>query len=180
MNELSFRQYAVSLERETSITYRRMAEVVTQPRIREVLIYLAEEEEAHIRDIEKMTSEAPADDLLNTALVRAREEHQLVFPDSAGVASLKSEEEILNQALHLEIQSVEFYKSLHDLLCDSDLKSQIHRLLDMELDHVSNLRNLLRLQQRSEKDVSLSQEEEEKMLRDAIAVDHARRRSGTE
>ncbi len=135
--------------------YSEAAGEVTDPKGRQTLKYLANEEREHLKFIKQLRTsfENRGDEKVNSIIkVWAEKPHQKVFPDIEeyleDVKAVSGDQKILEEAEEIEKRSIEFYTSAMDGVKDESHKDRFNILIKEEVGHlalVQQMRNYMTL-----------------------------------
>jgi rubrerythrin len=144
-------EIAETIERNAAIYYRNAADIVKNRQAQEFLIEMAIMEDIHeinfaamrksLSDLEKSSTERDHDNQLFAYLTAMAELHGTEGKMGPGkiLTGRESTTEILQYALDGEKDSIVFYLWLKKYVPDSKGKSQIDKIINEELSHVTKL-----------------------------------------
>lgn len=141
-------QMAMDIERNGEAYYRKAYEIVGDPKVKQVMMRLAEEEKKHYGVFRDLRDSLPSDSTRPTvsdpdgveglyldALVRSR-----LFNDAEEArrvaSSVKGELEALKAALRFEKDTILFFQSMKDLTREDLGRDNIDLLIEEEYRHV--------------------------------------------
>ena len=139
---------AIHMETEGAAFYRNLAERASTEGLSTIFTMLAEDEDRHKATFEAMKAETdvPASSL--DASLRATE----IFKQFSKDDFLKEEDqlEVYEQALEVELKSIEFYSEQHELVTDVKQKRILSKIIDEERRHYDLIDDIIVMVERPE------------------------------
>jgi len=146
---------AIQMETIGSQVYQRVAQMLTEASLKQLMLHLEEMEQYHknsymamranfIANLQRQVSDPPEQAILE--YLRSWIEGKVFKRDSLLDFFKKRQtlENVLWQAIELEKDSIAFYSGLRDLVRDPDDKRLVNRIIQEELGHVVELGKLMR------------------------------------
>jgi len=139
------RNIAVQIEKNGEETYRRTSEAVDAPQLKELLVWMADEEKRHAKWFSLLKSEKPLteeqreiEDVGRTLLQDMIKGNTfLLDPDK--LKDSTTLKELLVQAIAFEEDTILFYEFLQGFLDDPETVLQLHKIIAEERNHASQL-----------------------------------------
>lgn len=141
---------AVQIEKNGERVYRNAAENITDPSLRSILKWLADEEARHIRWFEALQAEVPDDgnypeqEKMGRDLLQDAVGVQSFALRDADFSSMGKIEDLLALAIEFENDTVLFYKMLQPLIEDQKILDQLHVVIQEEENHARRLEAFLK------------------------------------
>lgn len=153
--QIEFRQAAVAMELATARFYRTLANAVDDPKVKDLLAYLTEEEENHVKVVERLADIPVQKDLLNAAFQDAGEIMACLSTDyrrdvQACAGAMNNRQEVLRLAMGMEKDAILFYHTLLRHIDRPELAEQIDKMIETEYVHLSRLAKLMNVIRREE------------------------------
>jgi rubrerythrin len=146
---LSFREAAVAMEKKMAGLYQRLGRWARSDRTRELLEFLASEEDGHVLEIEKLTDVPVQAEALDKAFGDAGEIMSYLQMDATETVrtarGFENEEDILKLGIQGEKDALVFYQQLLKYVEGDALRGQVEKLVDYEFEHMNRLYVLLKL-----------------------------------
>ena len=139
------REIAVQIEKNGEAAYRRAAEMVTDGAIREIFIWMAEEEKVHrtffksIESSELITQEQRELEKMGRQLLQEMVADQTFSLDKEMLVETEDFAEALTQAQTLEKDTIMFYEFLLNLVSDDETRQQLELVIEEEKRHIEQL-----------------------------------------
>jgi rubrerythrin len=139
------REIAVQIEKNGEAAYRKAAEMVTDGAIREIFIWMAEEEKVHrsffksIESSELITEEQRELEEMGRQLLQEMVADQTFSLDKEMLLETDDFAEALTQAQTLERDTIMFYEFLLNLVSDDEARQQLELVIEEEKRHVEQL-----------------------------------------
>jgi rubrerythrin len=133
---------AIRLEHNGEQLYRQALDYVTDESLREMLIWLADQEVSHCnRFIEMKNSIKPgADELwaeqMGAAILRGAIEHRAFSLEEVDFKSIQDEAELMRVAIEFEEDGVTFYQIIRSFVTDPEPIKHIDEIIEEECKHV--------------------------------------------
>ncbi len=142
------REIALQIERNGESVYRRAAQSSRTPKIARLLNEMADEEQKHARWFEHLNGALPliakdprieqmGKDLLQKMLVQ-----QTFSLDESRLAATREAQDLLDQAVEFENDTILFYEMLHSFMDDSTTMAQLELIIEEEQAHIEKLKEL--------------------------------------
>ena len=152
-HEMELKEAAIAMEKKIAQFYRGAAAKAADGKVREVLEYLAEEEDRHAEDFETLASVETHTECLNEAFEGAGEILWWLWEDQRicieRVRDLASSQDVLQMGIQTEKDSIIFYHTLLKTLRNEAVVEQVQDILEKEYDHLKQLHQLLGLLEKS-------------------------------
>jgi rubrerythrin len=142
------REIALQIERNGEITYRRAAQSSRTPRIARLLFEMADEEQKHARWFEHLdVSARPVAkdsriEQMGRDLLQKMMSQQTFSLDESRLAETLEVQDLLDQAIEFENDTILFYQMLHSFIDDSATMAQLEKIIDEEQAHIEKLKAL--------------------------------------
>lgn len=141
--------YAVSQEKDGGAFYERVAELASDPGIRECFLKLSELEHAHAKTLQTLRDQCfqspPAANTRVADCLKAMASGRFFGSDNDRALTAGTTlptEEILKKAIVAEKDSIAFYIGLKAFICNQTGKEMIETIIADELDHIICLNEL--------------------------------------
>ena len=171
-----FRDAVVAMERAAATFYRKLARRKEGAPLREVLEYLANQEEEHSAQLADIVLENTCSEELAQAFDELRPLLGYIIDEGNQLEelldALDDREKILKLALHTEQNSMLFYSQMASRLRNAALQLQLRRVVEEENEHFNTFFKVLRILEHAEKGPWRSVEETQRLLNEAVAADH--------
>jgi len=142
------RDIALQIERNGESTYRRAAQSARAQKIAHLLLEMAEEERKHAKWFERidMLSHFVAKDTrieeMGRELLQKMVAQQTFSLDAARLAATQDVQELLDQSIEFENDTILFYQMLHSFLDDSETMAQLEHIIGEERAHIEKLKEI--------------------------------------
>lgn len=139
---------AVQIEQNGEETYRRAAHQADDPEQAHVLHWLADEEKRHgelfanIVTERTLTAEEAELEAMGRSLLQDIVQSQTFSLDQKQLAQTSNLEDLLNQSIEFEKDTIEFYEFLSGFLDDPEAVAQIKVIIEQERGHVQQLEKM--------------------------------------
>ena len=139
------REIAVQIEKNGEAAYRAAAEIIKDSAIRDIFIWMAEEEKHHAAFFSKIDSAEPLSEeqqeleKMGRQLLQEMVADQTFSLDKEMLIKTASFEEALTQAQQLEQDTIMFYEFLLNLVSDEEARLQLEQVIEEEKRHVEQL-----------------------------------------
>ena len=139
------REIAVQIERNGEAAYRAAAEIIKDSAIRDIFIWMAEEEKHHaaffsrIASAEPLSEEQQELEKMGRQLLQEMVADQTFSLDKEMLLKTTDFEEALTQAQLLEKDTIMFYEFLLNLVSDEEARLQLEQVIEEEKRHVEQL-----------------------------------------
>ena len=139
------REIAVQIEKNGEAAYRKAAEVVTDSAVRDIFIWMADEEKHHatffskITSAEQLTEEQLELEKMGRQLLQDMVADQTFSLDSEMLLKTADFDEAIAQAQLLEQDTIMFYEFLLNLVSDEGARRQLEEVIQEEKRHVEQL-----------------------------------------
>lgn len=141
---------AVQIERNGEKSYREAGEHVTDPRVKEMLLWMAEEEEKHRKWFEsfKDDTEVPPEheelEAMGRSLLQDMIANETFSLDQDRLNSTETLNELFTQSRAFEDDTILFYEFLKGLIDDPVAQSKMDTIIAEERAHSERLEQLAR------------------------------------
>lgn len=142
------RNIAVQIEQNGEAAYRRAAKQVGNPELAYVLNWLADEEKHHgelfasIVIERTLTAEEAELEAMGRSLLQDIVRSHTFSLDQKQLAQTSNLEDLLNQSIEFEKDTIEFYEFLSGFLDDLEAIAQIKGIIEQERGHVQQLEKM--------------------------------------
>ena len=139
------REIAVQIEKNGEAAYRKAAEMVKDSAVREIFIWMAEEEKVHrsffkgIEASEPITEEQRELEVMGRQLLQEMVADQTFSLDREMLVETDDFVEALTQAQMLEQDTIMFYEFLLNLVSDDETREQLELVIEEEKRHIEQL-----------------------------------------
>lgn len=143
------RNIAIQIEKNGEFSYRQASRKVKDPRISELLAWMADEEERHLQWFEELQSEAeiPAEhaelEKMGQSLLQDMMANQTFSLDQEELNRTETLAQMLSQSKAFEDDTILFYEFLQGLLDDEDAARELDTIIDEERQHAARLEELV-------------------------------------
>lgn len=143
------RNIAIQIERNGATAYREAAGKVKDPEISEVLNWMADEEERHIKWFEALKSEVeiPPEhaelEQMGKSLLQDMLSDQTFSLDQEQLNQTETLSSLLSQSKVFEEDTILFYEFLQGLLDDEQTARELDRIIEEERQHAIRLEELV-------------------------------------
>ncbi len=144
------RNIAVQIEQNGEETYRRAANQVSDPQLEQMLLWMAEEEKQHgevfnsIIVNKPLTGEQAELEAMGRSLLQDIVRSQTFSLEQQQLGEAMNLEELVNQAIEFETDTIGFYEFLAGFLDDAQTIAQMQGIIDQERGHVLQLEQILK------------------------------------
>ena len=139
------REIAVQIEKNGEAAYRKAAEMVDDRAVREIFLWMAEEEKRHgnffaeIHSAEPLSEEQRELELMGRQLLQEMVADQTFSLDQEMLLETDDFKAALSQAQVLEQDTIMFYEFLLNLVGDDQTREQLEQVIAEEKRHVEQL-----------------------------------------
>ncbi len=139
---------AIQIEENGAETYRRASEGVQDPKLAEVLTWMAHEEEKHarwfesIRSDQTLSSEQKEMAAIGRSLLTDIMKSNTFSLDREKLEEAGSFTEILAQSIEFEQDTILFYEILLDFLDNDETREKLQMIIREEQNHIKKLETL--------------------------------------
>ena len=139
------REIAVQIEKNGEAAYRKAAEMVDDRTVREIFLWMAEEEKRHgnffaeIDSAEPISEEQRELELMGRQLLQEMVADQTFSLDQEMLLETDDFKAALSQAQVLEQDTIMFYEFLLNLVGDDQTREQLEQVIAEEKRHVEQL-----------------------------------------
>lgn len=144
------RNIAVQIEQNGEETYRRAAHQVSDPQLAQMLLWMAEEEKHHQEVFNSLivnkplTGEQAELEAVGRSLLQDIVRSQTFSLEQQQLGEALNLEELLNQSIEFETDTIGFYEFLAGFLDDAEAIAQMQGIIDQERGHVLQLEQILK------------------------------------
>ncbi len=142
------REIALQIEYNGESVYRRAAKNSRTPKIAKLLSEMADEEQRHAHWFERLSGAIPlaAEDRrieqMGKDLLQKMVGQQAFSLDESRLATTIEAQDLLDQAIEFENDTILFYQMLHNFMDDSATMAQLERIIEEEQAHIEKLKSL--------------------------------------
>jgi rubrerythrin len=142
------RDIALQIERNGENTYRHAAKCALTPKIAHLLSEIAEEEKKHAKWFESIdvlahfVAKDPRIEAMGRELLQKMMAQQTFSLDAARLAATQDVQNLLDQSIEFENDTILFYQMLHSFLDDSRTMAQLERIIGEEQAHIEKLKEI--------------------------------------
>ncbi len=139
---------AIQIEENGAETYRRASEGVQDPKLAEILIWMAREEEKHarwfesIRSDQTLSTEQKEMAAIGRSLLTDIMKSNTFSLDREKLEEASSFTEILMQSIEFEQDTILFYEILLDFLDNDETREKLEMIIREEQNHIKKLETL--------------------------------------
>ncbi|BCL63108.1 hypothetical protein DGMP_38010 [Desulfomarina profundi] len=139
---------AIQIEENGAETYRRASEGVQDPKLAEILIWMAREEEKHarwfesIRSNQTLSTEQKEMAAIGRSLLTDIMKSNTFSLDREKLEEASSFTEILTQSIEFEQDTILFYEILLDFLDNDETREKLEMIIREEQNHIKKLETL--------------------------------------
>lgn len=143
------RNIAIQIERNGEASYRQAAERVTDQKIREVLTWMADEEQRHLEWFEKLQSEAEVPpehaelEKMGKSLLQDMVANETFSLDQKQLNQVTTFAGVLAQSKAFEEDTILFYQFLRGLIDDEATARELDTIIEEERLHAARLEDLV-------------------------------------
>ena len=143
------RNIAIQIEANGEKTYRRAAACATDPELRRLLAWMADEERSHGEQFAALAMEQPLNpeqaelEAMGRSLLQDIVRSQTFSLDGDQLAEATAMAEVLDQSIEFERDTIQFYEFLAGFLDDPEAVRQVETIIAQERNHVRQLDALL-------------------------------------
>jgi rubrerythrin len=139
---------AIKMETEGAAFYRDLAKKTNSNGFRSIFTMLAEDEDRHKATFEAMKANTTVPASTSDASVRATE----IFKQFSKDDFLQEEKQlsVYEEALEIELKSIEFYSEQHDLVSDVKQKRALAKIIEEERRHYDLIDDIIVMVERPE------------------------------
>ena len=149
-------EMGMDVERNGEAYYRKAAEKVDDPEVKDILIFLADEEQKHFQTFRKLRESLPAK--ATTTVTQDPEDQEALYLDALVksrlfnsekkaeriASSVKGELEALKTALTFEKDTILFFMHMKEMTREDLGKDKIDMLIEEEHSHVVKISEIIR------------------------------------
>lgn len=140
---------AVQIEKNGEASYLKASKVSTDPKITEMLLWMAEQEQKHanwfsnLKATKPLTLEQQEMEAVGQMLLQDMVKGNDFLLDEKNLEQSDSVKEVLDISISFEKETILFYTFLLDFLDDEDDRKQLQRIIEEEQSHVTHLERML-------------------------------------
>ena len=140
---------AVQIERNGEASYLRASKVSTDPKITEMLLWMAEQERKHahwfsnLKGTKELSPEQKEMENVGQTLLQDMVKGNNFLLEEESLEKSKSVKDVLNVSISFEEDTVLFYQFLLDFLDDDQDREQLQHIIKEEQSHISQLEQML-------------------------------------
>lgn len=140
---------AVQIERNGEASYLKASKASTDPKITEMLLWMAEQERKHatwfgrLQASKPLTQEQREMEAAGQTLLQDMVKGNDFLLDEKDLAQSSSIKEVLDISISFEEDTILFYNFLLDFLDDEEDRAQLQKIISEEQSHVQQLEKML-------------------------------------
>ncbi|TKB10053.1 ferritin family protein [Desulforhopalus sp. IMCC35007] len=140
---------AIQIERNGEDSYLRASKVSTDPKITEMLLWMAEQERKHacwfssLQGTKELNPEQQEMENVGRTLLQDMVKGNSFLLEEESLEKSKSVKDVLNISISFEEDTVLFYQFLLDFLDDDQDREQLERIIKEEQSHIVQLEKML-------------------------------------
>lgn len=140
---------AVQIERNGEDSYLKASKVSTDPKITEILLWMAEQEQKHanwftnLKSSKPLTTEQIEMEAVGQTLLQDMVKGNDFLLDEKNLERSKSVKEVLDISISFEKDTILFYQFLLDFLDDEEDQEQLQLIIAEEQSHITQLEQML-------------------------------------
>lgn len=140
---------AVQIERNGENSYLKASKVSTDPKITEMLLWMAEQERKHanwftdLKSSKPLTAEQKEMEAVGQTLLQDMVKGNDFLLDEKNLEKSKSVKEVLDISISFEEDTILFYQFLLDFLDDEGDQEQLQLIIAEEQSHITQLEQML-------------------------------------
>ena len=145
------RNIAVQIEQNGEATYRLAANQTTDVQLKRMLLWMAEEERHHGEQFSRiivdkpLTAEQAELEAMGRSLLQDIVRSQTFSLQQQRLGEALNLEELFQQSLEFENDTIDFYEFLAGFLDDADAIAQMQGIIEQERGHVQQLEQVLKM-----------------------------------
>jgi len=142
------RNIAMQIEKNGEETYRKAADQVKVPELKQIFEWMAEEEKRHyevfaaIIDDRKLSREQAELEAMGRSLLQDIVRSQTFSLDQERLAKTTNLGDLLEQSMEFEQDTIDFYEFLVGFLDEPDAISELNSIIEQERGHVKHLQEM--------------------------------------
>ena len=142
------RNIAIQIERNGEETYRNASKAAKDPKVAEMLAWMAEEEKHHakwftnLRSSKPLTPEQQEIESMGRTLLQDMIKGNNFLIDENDLQNAKSVEEVVAQSKIFELDTILFYEFLIGFLDDEEAVQQLRNIIEEERNHLKQLESM--------------------------------------
>lgn len=140
---------AIQIERNGEDSYLKASKVSTDPKITEMLLWMAEQERKHanwftnLKSSKPLTAEQKEMEDVGQTLLQDMVKGNDFLLDEKNLETSGSVKEVLEISISFEEDTILFYQFLLDFLDDKEDQEQLQRIIAEEQSHITQLEQML-------------------------------------
>lgn len=140
---------AVQIEKNGESSYLKASKVATDPKVAEMLLWMAEQEKKHANWFENLestkvlTQEQQEMEAVGRTLLQEMVKGNDFLLDEKNLEQSKSVRDVLDISISFEEDTILFYKFLLDFLDDEEDRNQLENIIKEEQNHITQLEEML-------------------------------------
>lgn len=140
---------AVQIERNGEESYLKASKVATDPKITEMLLWMAEQERKHanwfanLKSSKPLTAEQKEMEAVGQTLLQDMVKGNDFLLSEENLIKSKSVKEVLDISISFEEETILFYKFLLDFLDNEEDQVQLQQIITEEQSHITQLEQML-------------------------------------
>ena len=140
---------AVQIEKNGEQSYLRASKVTTDPKITEMLLWMAEQERKHANWFSNLKASKPLTvkqqeiEAMGKSLLQDMVKGNDFLLEDEKLEKSSSVTEVLDVSISFEEDTILFYQFLLDFLEDKEDKEQLQRIIAEEQNHITQLEQML-------------------------------------
>jgi rubrerythrin len=139
-------EIAIRIEKNGEQLYRQALDYVSDESLRDMLMWLAEQEKRHgnrfaeMKDSVKPGSDDPWAEQMSAAILKGAVGHRAFSLEEVDFTSIEDEEELMQAATAFEEDGITFYEIIRSFVTDPVVIRHIDEIIDEERQHVTFFR----------------------------------------
>lgn len=140
---------AVQIEKNGEESYLKASKVSTDPKVTEMLLWMAEQERKHANWFSNLKSSKPLSaaqqtmEAVGQTLLQDMVKGNDFLLDEGDLEKSKSVKEVLEVSISFEEDTILFYRFLVDFLDDEEDRKQLQTIIEEEQSHINQLEQML-------------------------------------
>ncbi len=143
------RNIAIQIEKNGEETYRKASEIVENPEIKELLVWMADQEEKHAKWFSSLEADQPLtkeqQELENVgkSLLQDMIKGSTFLLNQDELKNSSTLKEVLDQAVAFEKDTILFYEFLIGFLDEEETIKQLSAIIEEERTHITQLEQIV-------------------------------------
>lgn len=143
------RNIAIQIEKNGEATYRKAAEVIEHPELKELLVWMADQEQKHakwfasLKSVQQLTKEQQELENVGKNLLQDMIKGSTFLLNLDELKNSSSLKEVFDQAIAFEQDTILFYKFLLGFLDDEETIKHLKEIIEEERSHITQLKQMV-------------------------------------